>query len=105
MVDPLESEIVSTFDTLVAEGVIYSGPYEAVEHEDEGYPVRKRGSIRCHRRLLIAQYFRSRSEYVHCSWSSRALLGQRLTPQSATVANGVPAATCSYPTSASFSRS
>jgi hypothetical protein len=39
MGDSLESDIVSTLDALVADGVIYSGPYETINHEDEGFPV------------------------------------------------------------------
>lgn len=36
----MEARIVSTLDTLVADGVIISGPYETINHTDKGYPVR-----------------------------------------------------------------
>jgi hypothetical protein len=39
MGDSLEFDILSTLDALVASGIIQSGPYEAIELEDEGYPV------------------------------------------------------------------
>lgn len=36
----IESEIISTLDALVADGIIISGPYETIDLTDEGYPVR-----------------------------------------------------------------
>jgi hypothetical protein len=55
MDDALESDIVSTLDELVAEGVIMSGPYETVNYEDEGYPVRNQRGGRTKTVLTIEQ--------------------------------------------------
>jgi hypothetical protein len=43
------NSIKNTFDVLVTEGVIVSGPYESIHHEDEGYPVSALGG-----KMLVA---------------------------------------------------
>jgi hypothetical protein len=48
MAIPSKENIITTFDALVAEGVLIHGPHEALQYEFDGYPVR---SSQCrHRR-------------------------------------------------------
>jgi hypothetical protein len=65
MGDSLESDILSTLDALVAEGVIVSGPYEAIDCEEEDYPVRTRGKVT--KTVLTTQKRRCNSEFVQRS--------------------------------------